>query len=239
MTANRITLRLAPVLFVLLWSSAFVAVRIGLTEVTPLAFLTVRFALAAAVLLAIAMVVRTEWTALRGVGRHLVVAGVLINGLYLSGAYLALREDHRGAGAAASGRAPGVGPVARPRPRRPRRRLPCFRHDPLSEVLPGSPAPALEHGPTFGRWTWSAEVITTTLYLALVVSLGAQVLLMFMLRHGKAGTVASNFYLTPGVAAVMGWLVLDEGLRPAALVGLVLASVGVWLAQRGERGPGR
>ena len=82
-------------------------------------------------------------------------------------------------------------------------------------------------------WVWSVDLVVTLLYLALVISLGAQLLLMFMLRHGQAGTVASNFYLTPGVTAVMGWLILDEVPRPAAIVGLVVASLGVWLAQRG------
>jgi len=69
-----------------------------------------------------------------------------------------------------------------------------------------------------------------------VVSIGAMALFILMLRHGTAGQVASNFYLTPGITAVMGWLVLDEGLDANGLAGLALASVGVWLANR-RRGP--
>ena len=43
-------------------------------------------------------------------------------------------------------------------------------------------------------------------------------LLLFMLRSGTAGKVAAIFFLTPGLSAVLGWLVLGEGLAPAAVV---------------------
>ena len=69
-------------------------------------------------------------------------------------------------------------------------------------------------------------------YPAIVVSLGAMALLMFMLRRGNAGKVASNFYLIPGVTALIGWLVLGESLTATALAGFTIASAGVWLAHR-------
>ena len=289
MPANPVSLRAAPVLFILLWSSAFVAVRAGLAGASPLAFLTVRFALAAVVLIAVAMVVRTEWAALRGAGWHLVVAGVLINALYLSGGYLAMREinaatmaligamhpmitaalarpllGERLAAAQWFGLGLGVvgvaivvgGGISRPGDmvapalallgvcslalgtiyyRKYCREVPLRLSNTVQLAAAAVTCAVLTVATEEVKWTWSADVVTTLLYLALVISLGAQVLLMFMLRHGKAGTVASNFYLTPGVTAVIGWLVLDETLRPAAIAGLVVASLGVWLAQRGER----
>jgi drug/metabolite transporter (DMT)-like permease len=77
-----------------------------------------------------------------------------------------------------------------------------------------------------------ATLIATLLYLALVVSIGAMALFIFMLRKGTAGQVSSNFYLTPGITAVMGWLVLGESLEPRAIAGFAVASLGVWLANR-------
>jgi drug/metabolite transporter (DMT)-like permease len=82
--------RATPLLFVLLWSSAFVAVRAGLPYVSPLFFLTGRFALASAIPLAIALVWRQAWATLRGRWLQLALCGALINRLYLSAGYLAM-----------------------------------------------------------------------------------------------------------------------------------------------------
>jgi drug/metabolite transporter (DMT)-like permease len=43
--------------------------------------------------------------------------------------------------------------------------------------------------------------------------------------------VAANFYLVPGVVALLGWWLLGEALTPPAMAGLALASLGVWLTQ--------
>jgi len=80
----------APFGFIFLWSMAFVAVRAGLPDVSPLYFLGVRFAIATAILVAIALVFSQNWSTLAGRWHHFVVAGVLINALYLSAGYLAM-----------------------------------------------------------------------------------------------------------------------------------------------------
>ncbi len=82
--------RAIPALFVLLWSSAFVAVRMGLPDISPLYFLFLRFVLAASVLGTVALLARQDWSALAGRWHHFVLAGVLINGIYLACSYLAL-----------------------------------------------------------------------------------------------------------------------------------------------------
>jgi drug/metabolite transporter (DMT)-like permease len=80
----------APFVFIFLWSSAFVAVRAGLPDVSPLYFLSVRFTLAAAILLGIAALTRQAWRSLEGRWPHFVAAGVLINAAYLSLGYIAM-----------------------------------------------------------------------------------------------------------------------------------------------------
>ena len=54
-------------------------------------------------------------------------------------------------------------------------------------------------------------------------------LYLFMLKTGTAGKVTANFYITPGLTAMLGWLILDESLSPHVLVGFGLAMVGLWL----------
>ena len=62
-------LRVAPFAFVLLWSSSFIAARVGLRHLTPLLFVAVRMVLAAAVLLGVMTMLRRSWRGLAGCGR--------------------------------------------------------------------------------------------------------------------------------------------------------------------------
>ena len=50
-----------PTLFVLLWSSGFVAAKIGLGEIEPLTFLTLRFGLVTFLMLGVALVMGAPW----------------------------------------------------------------------------------------------------------------------------------------------------------------------------------
>ena len=82
--------RFAPPAFILLWSSAFVAARAGLPDVSPLYFLFLRFAIAAVALLLLAALVKQNWPGLRGRWHHFALAGALINGVYLACSYIAM-----------------------------------------------------------------------------------------------------------------------------------------------------
>lgn len=83
-------LRLAPALFVLIWSTGFVGARASATGAEPFSFLTVRFLLAALLLFIAAWIGRARWPASpRGVVDSL-VAGALIQGTYLGGVFWAI-----------------------------------------------------------------------------------------------------------------------------------------------------
>jgi drug/metabolite transporter (DMT)-like permease len=83
-------LRLAPFVFVLLWSSSFVAARVGLRHLTPLLFVAVRMVLAATVLLGMMVVLRRSWRGLAGKRIHCAVSGVLTNSVLLMTAHAAM-----------------------------------------------------------------------------------------------------------------------------------------------------
>jgi len=81
---------LLPALFVLLWSTGFIAAKYGLPYAPPLKFLLVRFALVTALMTVVALVTRARWP---GGGRqiaHIAVAASLVHGLYLGGVFVAL-----------------------------------------------------------------------------------------------------------------------------------------------------
>jgi drug/metabolite transporter (DMT)-like permease len=82
--------RLAPYAFVLLWSSSFIASRVGLRGLSPLLFVAVRMVFAATVLLGVMLVLRRSWRVLSGRWMHCAVAGVLTNSVLLMTAHVAM-----------------------------------------------------------------------------------------------------------------------------------------------------
>lgn len=81
---------------------------------------------------------------------------------------------------------------------------------------------------------WTGEFIFALAWLTLVLSLGAITLLYLLIRKGAAAKVASLFFLTPPVTAVLAYLLFDEVLSFAALSGLAVTSLGVALVTRGK-----
>ena len=75
-----------PLLFVFLWSGAFIATRAGLPDISPITFLAARFTLAGLILLPFTFFSGAlgGWANARRVLPHLIVAGILINGATLT-----------------------------------------------------------------------------------------------------------------------------------------------------------
>ena len=76
---------------------------------------------------------------------------------------------------------------------------------------------------------WSPHFLFALAWLVIVLSLGAISLLMALIRRGVASKVASLFYLTPPITAIMGYLMFGEQLGLAELVGMGVAAAGVYL----------
>ena len=286
---DRLLQAAAPFLFVVLWSAAYVAIRIGLPDISPLFFLTIRFALATAALVTIVALFRLPWASAKGIWHHLVIAGVLINAFYLSGAYLALQYINAATMALIAALHPMVTALlAGPLLNEHMRALQWLglglglagvvlvvgegvQVDSIVGALVGfggvvclglgtihyrkhcrganlMVANTVQSFAAFivcailawsfedVRVVWSVEVFASLFYLAFVSSIGVLGLLMFMLRRNQAGKVASNFYLIPGVTAIIGWLALGETLTGLAFSGFLIASLGVWLAHREKLG---
>jgi drug/metabolite transporter (DMT)-like permease len=85
---------------------------------------------------------------------------------------------------------------------------------------------------------WTAELALSIAWLVFGLSLGALTLFWILVRKGAAAKVASLFYLTPPLTAVMGWLAFDERLGVPALIGMVVVALGVLLATRQGTQPG-
>jgi drug/metabolite transporter (DMT)-like permease len=79
---------------------------------------------------------------------------------------------------------------------------------------------------------WTPAAITATVWNAVGVSLGSMALYLLMLTHGSAARATANFYLVPGTAALLAWLLLGENLTALTVLGLAVSSVGCWLVNR-------
>ena len=278
--------RVAPFLFILIWSSSFITARIGLPLVSPLLFVAVRLAIAASILIAAMLIGRQSWAPLRGRWHHLAIAGALVNGLTLAPFHVGMVTVDAAVMALVQALSPLlIALVAVPllgERLKPKQWLGILLG--LAGVLLGV-APRAAHsraeldavllgllgvlglaGGTlyFGRYgrgvpllpatavqlaaaaalvgvamllfetphaVWSFPAVASIAWNVAVVSIGGMVLYYFMLNRGAAGRVAANFYLVPGVVALLGWGLLGEALAPLAVAGLVIASAGVWLAQ--------
>jgi drug/metabolite transporter (DMT)-like permease len=74
-------------------------------------------------------------------------------------------------------------------------------------------------------------------YLALLVNEGGYMIFFTLLRRVGAFEVSLVNYLQPIVAAVVGWLVLREGLDPVSVVGFVVIVAGFALVKRDQLRP--
>jgi drug/metabolite transporter (DMT)-like permease len=83
--------RLAPGVFVIVWSTGFVVARYGMPHAGPLSFLSLRFALSIAVFLPWVWWAHARWPASRPQWLHLGVTGVLMHAGYLGGVWAAVK----------------------------------------------------------------------------------------------------------------------------------------------------
>lgn len=81
---------LAPVLFVVLWSTGFVGAKYGLPSAEPFTFLLIRLAMASALLALIAAAARERWPASPRGWRDAAIVGLLLHGGYLGGVFFAI-----------------------------------------------------------------------------------------------------------------------------------------------------
>jgi drug/metabolite transporter (DMT)-like permease len=88
----------------------------------------------------------------------------------------------------------------------------------------------------WGPVEWTGELFFALAWLILVLSFGAMTIFYLLIRKGAASRVTSLFYLTPPVAALLGWIFFGESLGPLSLFGMALTALGVALVMRRPAG---
>lgn len=277
---------IAAPLFVALWSTGFVGAKYGLPFAEPMTFLTLRFALAAALLGAWAAGARefrgfSDWGGAAAVG-------ALIHAIYLGGVFTAI---WLGAGAALAALVVGLQPIVtallagvmlgeRLSIRQwigmamgfsgvtlvvvRRLELGGLSVEALALLIVGLVAIALgsilqkrrnvaanvvaDNAVQFAAAAmvvgvaallfetmeidWTTEFVLALSWMTIALSLGAVSLLYLLIRRGGASETASLFFLVPGVTALLAWAMFGEVFGWTELVGVAVASAGVWLVTR-------
>lgn len=279
---------IAPLLFVMLWSTGFIGARFGLPYIEPFTFLSIRFGLVLLLLGMLTIVLRQPWLSQPSAYGHSAVVGILLHSGYLGGVFFAIDSgmpagltalivslqpiltalisqwtlgEHiswrqwLGLGLGLVGVAAVIGDklmVAGPPMITPVTlgsaiiALLATTTGTLYQKRFGTGLPLLS-----GTWAqyvgalavtgplallietrtieWRAELIGALLWLTLVLSIGAILLLMFLIRARSAARVSSLFYLVPPATALEAWILFGERLGLWALSGLIIASIGVAL----------
>ena len=81
---------MAPLAFVLLWSTGFIVAKYAAPHAPPLTFLLYRFAGVIVILLPIIVIARAPWPSSASAWRDVIVAGVLLQAIYLGGVWMAI-----------------------------------------------------------------------------------------------------------------------------------------------------
>ena len=84
--------RAAPAIFVVLWSTGFIATKYVVNNADPLTYLAIRMALVVGLMGVIAVIARPKWPDRIGIA-HSVVAGILVHGFYLGGTAIAIAHS--------------------------------------------------------------------------------------------------------------------------------------------------
>jgi drug/metabolite transporter (DMT)-like permease len=84
--------RAAPAIFVVLWSTGFIATKYVLHNAEPLTYLAIRMAVVVGLMAVIVAIARPRWPDWTGVG-HSIVAGILVHGVYLGGTAIAIAHS--------------------------------------------------------------------------------------------------------------------------------------------------
>lgn len=83
-----------------------------------------------------------------------------------------------------------------------------------------------------GEVYFTLEFVLSMVWLIFVLSLGAVVLLMHLIRQGSAASTATLFFLVPVSAAILSWILFDEQLTLVQIIGGLVVVTAVGLASR-------
>ena len=288
--------RLAPAIFVLLWSTGWVVAKFGAIVSEPLTFLSIRYVVAAILFAGLCVVSRVSWPRDTRTILHAIISGAFLHGIYLGAVWWAIGE---GVPAALSSIIAALQPLMTALA------APFFIGERLNgrqkaglclgflgvmlAVLPkffghgAAEIPtlaiiinmlgmaAVTYGTIYQKQhlqSGDIRAIATLQYVGallvtvpfaltleslhvdvgfafvallawsvLGISMGAILLLLYLLRRGQVSRAASLIYLVPPIAALQAAAIFGEELTVPMILGTAIVVVGVYLTNRKDPAP--
>jgi drug/metabolite transporter (DMT)-like permease len=90
--SKQLAARAAPAVFVVLWSTGFIATKYVVNNAEPLSYLAIRMAIVVLLMAIIVAIARPKWPDRIGIF-HSAVAGILVHGFYLGGTAVAISHS--------------------------------------------------------------------------------------------------------------------------------------------------
>ncbi len=79
------------------------------------------------------------------------------------------------------------------------------------------------------RIQWSGQFVVAFVWLIAVLSVGAILLLLWLLNTGSAASVSSLLYLVPPATALEAFFLFGEKVNTQGFLGIGITALGVWL----------
>jgi drug/metabolite transporter (DMT)-like permease len=291
--SHSLMLRLAPAMFVFLWSTGWISARAAAPHADPLTFLAARYALAGIAMAALCVTMGATWPRERSAVGHALVSGVLLHAGYLGPVWYAVAQgvptgisgvlaasqplltalfaraligetitprQWAGIGVGFAGillvLAPKVALAAsadlaalrwplyvnalgmisvtlgtfyqkRFLPTGDLRTMAAWQY--VGAAAATAPA-AFLFEPMRLEWTWQSTL--TMAWAVIAISIGAILLLLWLIRNGAVSRAATLIYLVPPAVVIEAWLLFGETITPLQVVGVVVTVAGVALAVR-------
>ena len=274
----------APILFVLLWSTGFVGAKYGLPFADPFIFLSIRVLIAGLILFAVAAVMKLPIAIGASAISRSSLIGFFLHACYLGGVFFSISKGlPAGVAAVVTSLQPVLVSLLAVKVLGEQLKAkqvvglvlglvgvvlvlgPSFEQDiPTSAVIGilvaligstsatllqkkiGADVPlvsgtayqylasgfvlalaAIATGGT--RITWSSQFIVAFVWLIAVLSVGAILLLLWLLNTGSAASVSSLFYLIPPATALEAFFLFGEKVNTQGFLGIGITALGVWL----------
>ena len=80
--------------------------------------------------------------------------------------------------------------------------------------------------------TWNLRFTLAFVWLIVILSVGAILLLLWLLNTGSAAKVSSLFYLVPPATAIEAFFLFGEKVNTQGFLGIGITALGVWLVMR-------
>ena len=281
-----------PLVFVGLWSSAFVTAKVGVQYATPFAMLMLRFGVVSVLFSLILLAVRHWRNATQGLPTRQVIAltalvGLLLHGIYLGSVFFALSQglpagisalivslqpllasglaiilfDEKLRGVQVLGMLAGIFGVVLVLLPKIGGALPMVGLFSVTIGLAAVTGGTLLQKKIGGKINllasnliqslaatafflvicatveppqidWQPPFLLALAWLVLMVSMGAYLILMVMIRRDSMAAVSSLMFLVPPVTAIIAAIGFDEPLTMLGIIGFCVTSGGVYLVTR-------